>query len=230
MGTRLIVDEQNELLEVRKRDFPEFPSAIRMMAMILSTIFHPVFMPLFTVWFLVYVHPYFFAGFSPFDKTKVMIQAFVMFTFFPVVTVLLLKTLKFIGSFQLRTQRDRIIPLVACGVWYFWIWYVWRNLPDYPKPAVQFTLAIWISVSLGLMANIIMKISLHAIAAGVAVTFMILLALPGNFIWFLCIHSFAGLRVGLHCPFYPIRSHRKRSIWRFVAGSRFHVDCLVSPA
>jgi hypothetical protein len=176
MSARLMVNEQNQLQELREPVFPPQPAAIKFFAKIISYIFHPVFVPVYIVWFLVYVHPYMFAGFIGLEKTKVMIQAFVMFTFFPVVTVLLLKALKFINTFHLSSQKDRIIPLVACGVWYFWIWYVWRNLPDYPKPPVQLALAIWISASLGLMANIIMKVSLHAISMGVMVAFMLLLA------------------------------------------------------
>ena len=110
-------------------------------------------------------------------------MAVLMFTFFPVVTVLLLKALKFIKTFHLTTQKDRIIPLVACGIWYFWIWYVWRNLPEYPQSAIHLALAIWISASLGLMANIIMKVSLHAISMGVMLAFILLLAFtqPLNF-------------------------------------------------
>ncbi len=175
MSNRLIIDDQNHLQEIRKPEFPQQPVALRIAANVISYIFHPVFVPLYTVWFLVFILPYFFAGFSGLDKTKVLIQAFIMFTFFPVVTVLLLKGLKFISSLHLKTQKDRIIPLIACGIWYFWIWYVWRNLPDYPKPAVLFALAIWISVSLALLANIIMKISLHAISIAVVLTFIFLI-------------------------------------------------------
>jgi hypothetical protein len=109
-----------------------------------------------------------------------MIQAFVMFTFFPVVTVLLLKALKFIGTIYLHTQKDRIIPFVACGIWYFWIWYVWHNLPEYPAAAVQFALAIFIAASIGLLANIYMKVSMHAISIGVMVTLILLLAFTQN--------------------------------------------------
>lgn len=176
MSTRLLVDRQNQLHEIRDTEFPKQPATIRIGAKIISYIFHPVFVPVYIVGFLLYIHPWLFAGFTGRDKFLVLVQAFVMFTFFPVVTVLLLKALKFISSFHLATQKDRIIPLVACGVWYFWIWYVWRNLPEYPKPAIQLALAIWISVSLGLMANIIMKISLHAISMGVMLSFILLLA------------------------------------------------------
>lgn len=198
MSTRMMVNGQNELHDPLEARLPQQPAIIRVVAKIISTIFHPVFVPVYLIWFLVYTHPYLFAGFSAWDKSKVMIQAVVMFTFFPIVTVLLLKALKFINTFHLTSQKDRIIPLVACGVWYFWIWYVWRNLPDYPKPAVQLALAIWISASLGLMANIIMKISLHAMSMGVMIAFMLLLALTQqvNFGIYISLALFIG---GLVC-------------------------------
>jgi hypothetical protein len=100
-----------------------------------------------------------------------------MYTFFPLISVGLLKAVGFIDSLFLRTRRDRIIPLVTCGIWYFWIWFVWRNLPEYPAEAITLTFAIWMSASLGLMANIIMKVSLHAIAMGVMVSFLVALGL-----------------------------------------------------
>jgi hypothetical protein len=176
MSAGFIIDEENQLRVVRNNDFPPQPPAIKLVAKIISYIFHPVFVPMYIVLFMVYVHPWIFAGFSGMEKTKTVMMAALMYTFFPVITVLLLKALKFINTFNLTTQKDRIIPLVACGIWYFWIWYVWRNLPEYPQSAIQLALAIWISASLGLMANIIMKVSLHAISMGVMLTFFFLLA------------------------------------------------------
>lgn len=184
--------------QLQEKAMPEQPAAVKLIAQIISYIFHPVFVPVYLVYFMVFIHPYFFAGFQPFDKTKTFIMAVIMYSFFPLVTVLLLKALQFITTIHLVTKKDRIIPLVACGVWYFWIWYVWRNLPDYPAEAVQLTLAIWISVSLALLANIVMKISLHAISMGVALAFILLLAFsqPLNFGIFISVALFA---TGLVC-------------------------------
>lgn len=178
MNTRMVVDERSGLQEVDPRGMAPQSLVIRQLAKFISYVFHPVFVPVYLVFFMVYVHPYLFGGFSAFDKLRTMIMGLVMYSLFPVVTVLLLKALKFIETFQLTAQRDRIIPLVACGIWYFWIWYVWRNLPDYPKEAIQLALAIWISASLALLANIVMKVSLHAISMGIMVTFLFLLSLP----------------------------------------------------
>jgi hypothetical protein len=176
MNTRLAVDNKSRLQEIRESGMPQQPALVRIPAKIISYIFHPIFVPVYMLLFMVYVHPYLFAGFTDSDKIRVMLQAFIMFSFFPVVTVLLLKALNFIGSFYLTTQKDRIIPFVACGIWYFWIWYVWRNLPNYPRESVVLTLAIFIASSMGLIANIYMKISMHAISMGIMVTFIFFLA------------------------------------------------------
>ena len=204
MSTRLMVDGQNQLQEANEPVFPQQPVGLRLAAKIISYIFHPVFVPLYIVLFMVYVHPYLFAGMATGDKTRIVMMAALMFTFFPVVTVLLLKALDFIKSVYLNSQKDRIIPLIACGVWYFWITYIWWNsnkMSDslfIPKEAVQLSLATFIASWLGLMANIKMKISLHAISAGVMATLFILMAFSQqlNFgVWL----SVALLITGLVC-------------------------------
>jgi len=176
MNSRLVVDSDNQLHELRETGLSPQPASLRIAAKLVSYFFHPVFIPVYIIVFLLYVHPYLFAGFAEWDKKLVLIQSFVMFTFFPIVTVLLLKGLKFINTIYLHSQKDRIIPYVACGIWYFWIWYVWRNLPDYPREAIVFALAIFVASFIGLIANIYMKVSMHAISMGVMATFILLLA------------------------------------------------------
>lgn len=198
MPSRLVIDSQNELQEFRDLGLSSQQLGLRIAAKIISYIFHPVFVPVYVVAFLIYVHPYLFAGFSDRNKSMTMLQAFVMFTFFPIVTVLLLKALNFINTIYLRTQKDRIIPFVACGIWYFWIWYVWHNLPEYPHEAVKFALGIFIASSIGLLANIYMKISMHGISMGVMITFIFMLAFKEDVSFGIYI-SVALLTVGLVC-------------------------------
>ena len=183
MSTILGADDHNQLQEKRTDDLPEHPVMLKAIAKIISYIFHPLFIPVYLSWFLVRIQPYLFAGFSDWDKTMVMIRFVVMYTFFPLVTVLLAKGLGFLQSIYLKTQRDRIIPYVASGVYYFWMWYVLRNQPEFPDMVIKLTLAIFIASSIGLLANIYMKVSMHGIAMGVMVAFMMLLAFsqPVNF-------------------------------------------------
>lgn len=172
--SELIVNSENELQEVNEP--PLLPTPVRIIAKIISWLFHPVLVPVYMAVFLIFIHPYIFAGVSDWDKTKIFLQAFIMFAFFPIVTVLLLKAVGFIESIYLYTQKDRIIPLAACGIWYFWIWWVWYN-QQYPSPAVQFALSVFIAATLAWLANIFFKISLHAISMGTVIAFIFSLAL-----------------------------------------------------
>lgn len=182
MSAGMMMDRQAVLPEMREAP-PAQPAIIRILAQLISWIFHPVFVPMMVVFFLVYIHPYLFAGFTPFNKMRIVAMAFVCFTLFPLVTVLLLKGLKFIDSLYLRTQRDRVIPFIACMIWYFWAAYVWLNYgktsggTDIPKEAILFAAASFTSTIIGLMLNIKMKISLHAIAMGIVVCLFILMAI-----------------------------------------------------
>ncbi|MBI5858171.1 MAG: hypothetical protein HZB42_11065 [Sphingobacteriales bacterium] len=187
MTTRLMVNEKNQLREMRNSDSPSQPVITKWAAKIISYLFHPVFVPVYIILFILYRHPYLFAGTSSWDKTRILLMSVMMFSFFPIITVLLLKALNFINSVYLKTQKDRIIPLVACGVWYFWITYIWWNSNKMegsliiPKEAVRLALAVFAASWLALMANIKVKISLHAISMGVLVTFIILLAFSQSF-------------------------------------------------
>jgi len=176
MSTRMIVDKNEGLRESREGQNPQQPRIIKTVATIISYVFHPIFIPVYLVFFMLYIHPYLFAGVDAMSKSRVMIMSIVMYSFFPLVTVLLLKALKFIESLHLNTQRDRIIPLIACMIWYAWVAYVWYNLPDYPIEAVQMATGIFFGSILAMFANIVMKISLHTISMGLALTFILQLA------------------------------------------------------
>lgn len=204
MSTGMMMNGQNQSQEVHQRSFSNQPAVLKWAAKFISWVFHPVFIPVYVVWFLIYVHPYLFTGFDAWLKTTTMLMAVLTFTFFPVVTVLLLKGLKFIDNIYLHTQKDRVIPIIACMIWYFWLWYVWQNFGktknaiDVPREAIQFAMAAFVSTIISLMVNIKMKVSLHAISAGVMLTLFILMSLTQdlNFgIWI----SVAVVATGLIC-------------------------------
>jgi len=154
----------------------EQQAILKIIAKIISYIFHPIFIPIYVLIFLLKVQPYLFVSMEPLKQTFTVIQFGVMYAFFPVITALLLKALGFIESVYMKTQKDRIIPYVICMIYYFWVWYVLFRQPDYSSVIVQFALAIFIASIIGLMGNIYMKVSMHAMAVGVMATFIILLA------------------------------------------------------
>lgn len=152
-----------------------FHPVTRTVAKIITYIFHPLFIPVYIGWFLIYTGRYFPGG-DAWEHTKLMISFFVNYTFLPLVTLLLAKGLGFIQSIYLKTQKDRIIPYVVCQIFYFWVWYVFRN-QDFPKEVVMFALAVFLATSLGLILNAYMKVSMHALSVGVVIPYFILLGM-----------------------------------------------------
>jgi len=145
-------------------------------ARVVSLLFHPLFIPVYISGFLMYQTPL-FTGLDARDKLFLLIRFLVMYAVFPLVTILLAKGLGFIQSIYLHTQKDRIIPYIACGLYYFWMWYVLRNQRQFPKELVLLALAIFIASSLGLMSNSYLKISMHGISLGVMVAFVCIVGL-----------------------------------------------------
>ncbi len=148
---------------------------IILFAQVVSYIFHPVFIPLYVMYFVTYLHPTLLAGFSPEQRRMVLPITFLNLVFFPLLSVLLLKAVGFIESVYMRTTRDRIIPLIACGIFYFWGYSIFKNQIQYPRVVQAFTLGILFSSSAALMCNIYFKISLQAIGAGGLLGFFLVL-------------------------------------------------------
>jgi hypothetical protein len=123
-------------------------------------------MPLYVVYYLVFIHQGYFAGYSEKAKTWILIRIALNMVFFPAVTVLLLKQVGFIESIFLKKQRDRIIPYMAAGIFFFWMYLVFRNQPDIPQILTSFTFGVFLASSVGLIANIYFKISMHAMGCG----------------------------------------------------------------
>lgn len=131
-----------------------------------SILFHPVFVPLYVVWFLLYLHPSAFTGFSAAAKRQVMVIITLNAVLFPLLSVLLLKALGFIQSIRMHLQKDRIIPLIAAGIFLFWTYTVFKEQTAYPSVLKIFFLGVFLASSLALLANTYTKVSLHAIGMG----------------------------------------------------------------
>jgi hypothetical protein len=189
------------------------PGVTRFFAHFFSYLFHPIFIPVYITWFLAFVHPGYFAGFSAAQKWWIVLRVAYAMVFFPLITVLLLKGIGFIDSVFLKTQKDRIIPYIACGIFYFWAYLVFKNQPNITPVLTAFTFAVFLSSSAALMANIWMKISMHAIGMGgiIGVFFVIMQQHSMLMTWPL---SLAFLATGLVCTSRMIVSdHQPREIY-----------------
>lgn len=173
-----VASQQNE---VRNFEPVIKQPVLRFLAHLVSFIFHPLFIPLYVTAFLLYLHPYAYAGITEKGRIFKLLSIALNTAFFPAFSVFIMKQLGFVDSIFLRTQRDRIIPYIVSMTFYFWAWYVSRNHVEDPSIQEAFLLATFLASIASLMANIKFKISMHAIAAGVWVTAFVVMAMQSNF-------------------------------------------------
>ncbi len=186
---------------------------IRFFAHLLSYIFHPLFIPFYVSWFLMFIHPACFTGFSELGKKRILLQVTLNAIAYPAFTVLLLKGLGFIDSVFLRTQKDRIIPYIASMTFFFWTQYALREQNYVPRILVAFMFGVFISAAAALIANIYYKISMHAIGMGGMVGLFLVIMRQNTMLmtWPL---SLAVLLAGLVCTSRMIVSdHRPKEIY-----------------
>jgi hypothetical protein len=131
-----------------------------------SYIFHPSFVPIYVIVFFVYAHPSYFSGFSEKSKLQTVLISIINLVAFPLLTVALLRAVGFIDSIFLRTRKDRIIPYMASGIFFFWAYTVFKKQEMYPPIMSTFILGVFLAASGALIANIYFKISMHAIGVG----------------------------------------------------------------
>ena len=100
-----------------------------------------------------------------------MAMVFINTVLFPALVMFLLFRLGFLKSIYMETMRDRIIPLNAAIFFYFWAYYVGRNLEAIPSSLQQWLLGVFLGSCAAMFTNIWKKISLHSIGMGGLITF-----------------------------------------------------------
>ncbi len=161
---------------------PKFSDRLKwIFGQVVSIIFHPLFIPTYIFCLLMEAIPYEFAGISQWQLTLRFFSCFWWTAFLPAFAIFLLWRLQFINSILLKTQKERIVPFIIVMFFYWWMYYLSRNFIDQPLVLRFFYMGIFLSTVVGLILNSYLKISLHGMAAGGAVTAI------GLFSWYYAI-------------------------------------------
>jgi hypothetical protein len=148
-----------------------FSKPLRMLAQAVSWVAHPLFIPAIIAGILLFMHPI-NELMVPYDiRIRIMAMVMINTVLFPGLLVFLLFRLGFLNSIYMESQKDRIIPLVVGIMFYFWAYYVGRNLEAIPKSLQQWLLGVFLCSCAAMFTNIFKKISLHGIGMGGAITF-----------------------------------------------------------
>ena len=153
----------------------------RGIAQVFSYILHPLFVPAWVASFILLKHPLYTLLLEEPVRVRLLAMVLLNTILFPALIAFLLWRLGFTKGLQLESQRERIFPLVANIIFYFWAWNVARNLDNVPVPLIQWLMGIFLCSSVAMFMNIFMKISLHTLGMGGLVAFSVLMMINDPF-------------------------------------------------
>jgi hypothetical protein len=127
---------------------------------------HPLFIIGYVLFYVMLANPYIFGFSGPKAQGLVLISILTISVMFPLIAIVMMKTLGLISSLEMPDKKERIGPLIITGLFYMWLYVNVRNNDNIPSALSFFILGSTIAVFMALTINSFTKISLHSIAAG----------------------------------------------------------------
>ncbi|MCO6481020.1 MAG: hypothetical protein J5I94_30530 [Phaeodactylibacter sp.] len=141
---------------------------LRLLAKLISIVFHPLLAVTYMLALLLLVNPYLFGVNSISDQASklLILQVFLSTFFIPFVAVAMLRLTGMIRSFQMESRQERIGPYIITGVFYLWMFRNFLDNPAIPTAFTSFLLGATIGLFFAFFINIFSKISAHAVGMG----------------------------------------------------------------
>jgi len=139
-----------------------------------SVLFHPLFILFYILLILMMVNPILFSTDLK-ARHIVVFTIFMLTVFIPLISILMMRALGFIKSFQMVESTERIAPLIVTSIFYLWTYINLKSGNILPLAYQVFVLGSTIALFTAFFINNFSKISLHAVGMGglVAAIFLI---------------------------------------------------------
>ena len=177
-------------------------------ARIISGLFHPVLMPFFTLVLMLQSHA-FFSGILPLREILILMASVLLTTVFcPFLMIYFLFRVKLVTSLFMEKREERILPLLATGVFYYLTYYLLKGI-SLSVLFSYFMLGSTLLIIICLFVNFFFKISLHMAGIGGVTGFWLGLNIRQgtpheillSFLFLLCgLLGYARLEEGQHSP------------------------------
>lgn len=154
---------------------------LRIIASIFSYIFHPLLVLTYLLILVMWINPYLFGRTTFEGHNLTLVQIFFSTALLPTVAILLMKALNMISSLKMEDKQERIGPYIAAGIFYLWIFVNVRDNGEIPLSYRSFVLGATIALFLAFLMNLIEKINIHAVGAGVVLSAVIIMLATYNF-------------------------------------------------
>ncbi len=187
-------------------------SVLKVVSNIISWIFHPIWMPPTVAIVISLLAPNSFVALTTNTKMQWLAIIVLNTVFFPLLATALMKALGFIESIKMKTSKDRIMPLIASMIFYFWAYQVFKNFQS-PQIFKIFFLGNFLGIIGVFMANIFIKISMHTAAAGGALGAVLILAFIGKINIMTAIIVFTIIAGIIGTARILLKAHKPSEVW-----------------
>ena len=137
---------------------------MKLLANIISSVFHPLFMPVFGMSF--YLKYMFFLEVKPVFYKFIILVILVCTLFFPLMSILLMRSSKIISSVHMPTKEERRWPLLF-GTFFFFLAYMLISYVKSPVKELNYiTIAGIATLMICTIVNLLYKLSIHMAGIG----------------------------------------------------------------
>lgn len=154
---------------------------MKIIANIISYIFHPLFILVYIMGLALMFNPYMFQIADEKAKVTFYIYSIMSIVVMPLVVIVILKQVDIIKTWSMENRMERIGPLLIVGVLYLWLFINYKNTSSVPVIFTIFLLGSVISVFVSFFINNFTKISLHTVGMGGMVAAIIILRFSLNY-------------------------------------------------
>ncbi|MCC6817041.1 MAG: hypothetical protein IT267_11560 [Saprospiraceae bacterium] len=134
---------------------------INIIARISAYLFHPLFLLLINLILILMIRPHWFGVNKWTDKSLLIILVGIYSVFIPGISVLMLKLLGVIKTFELKEKHERIFPLISCMIFYLWLWVNLKQDLGIPSMWIYLMMCSIVGFAIILALNNWIKVSLH---------------------------------------------------------------------
>jgi hypothetical protein len=144
---------------------------MRLVAQVLSVLFHPLLLTTYGTLLLMYINPYAFGGLGLGEHGLLIFQIVLNSFLFPGLAIFLMWRLQLVSTLQMHDKQQRTLPYIATGVFYLWL-YVNIRHGNFPLALQVFILGATIGLFVAFFLNIFTKVSMHTVGMGGFVTML----------------------------------------------------------
>ena len=152
-------------------------------AQLISWLFHPLLMLTYMIALLMIINPYSFGVNQVGEGISglLLIYVFLQASLIPGILISMMGKLGLTPNLNLGDRTSRIVPFIATGMLYMWLYANFSRLPDVPIAFQSAILGTIIALFTAFILNIFSKISLHTVGMGSLVGMVLVTILLFNY-------------------------------------------------